>query len=185
MDGTTLVILAIVALVTTIALFVGFGVWRGPRALYIRREALFTADEATMLRRLENALSDDYLVMPRLAVIEMVDLRPRLSRRSRRHARNRIFGMHFDFVVVSRLTLTPVCAVILVPPSRSRGQRRRHRLLERLCSSVGIRLLQLETDVLYDGATLRRLVGEEPKAARTPDDPARREPVIADLAGES
>ena len=79
MEGTTLVILAIVALVGMIALFIGFGIWRGPRALYVRRESLFSADEASMLRRLEKALADDYLVIPKLAVIEMVDLRPLLS----------------------------------------------------------------------------------------------------------
>ena len=183
MEGTTLVILAIVALIALIALFVGFGVWRGPRALYVRRESLFSANEASMLRKLENALADDYLVMPKLAVIEMVDLRPLLSRRSRRHARNRIFGKHFDFVMVNRLTLTPACAVLLVGPSPSWSQRRRHRLLERLCSSVDIRLVQLETDIIYDETALRRLVTGNTGAADTPEAKMRKEPVIADLAG--
>lgn len=182
MDGTTLVILAIVALIALIALFVGFGVWRGPRALYVRRESLFSADEASMLRKLENALADEYLVMPKLAVIEMVDLRPLLSRRSRRHARNRIFGKHFDFVIVSRLTLMPVCAVLLVPPSPSWSQRRHHRLLERLCSSIDIRLAKLETDILYDEMAVRRLVTGTTGAS---EEKARQEPVIADLAAKS
>ena len=83
MDGTTLVILAIVALIALIALFVGFGVWRGPRALYVRRESLFSADEASMLRKLENALADEYLVMPKLAARDPIHATVRKMERTR------------------------------------------------------------------------------------------------------
>lgn len=114
---------------------------------YVVDETLFTPAQRAFKAALERAVGKDYVVYGRVRVADVVGLRPRLSRRDRERALDRLGERLFDFLVCRRDTMAIHCAVNLAPRSRLRRQPGRD-VLNRICAAAGLPFVRFrETDV--------------------------------------
>lgn len=178
MDGFTVLLLGLGAVVLLIAVVTGLGLLRGPRGLYVRNDTLLSEEEGDLLRALERCAGDEFRVLAKVGVYGLVRPRKRLPRKARRYASDRIVGDLFDYVLVDRMSLRPVSALLVERSGAPRRQRRHYAFLTRLCTAVGLPLVLIDPVAATDPQYLCRMIEE---AARTPDtgaggDASRAEP---------
>lgn len=178
MEATTVLLLGLVAIIALIALVAGIGLWRGPRAFYIRREALLTGEEVSLMDALDDFAGDKYRVMAKVGINGLIGLRARLARKARRHALNRICGEFFDYVLLDRRSLVPVLTILVETATTPRRQRRRHAYVKKLCDAIGLPLIIIQP-VDTHPEYLHRMIGDAvhmAAPARSTD--ARQEPAV-------
>lgn len=109
----------------------------GPRYRlpYVADGALFSPEQRAFLAVLERAVGRDYRVYGKVRVADVLGVRPRLDRMSRRRARERLGQRRFDFLVCTAESSAIVCAVNLSPPSRL-GRRPPRDRLDRICAAA-------------------------------------------------
>ena len=179
MDGSTILLLGLAAIVLLIALVTGVGLLRGPAALYVRRDALLSQNEVMLLRGLESSVGEDFRVMTKVGIDGLVQLKARLPRKARRHATNRIRGDLFDYVLLDRTSLSPVAALVIETGDMPRRQRRHHAFLRKLCKAIGLPLIFIDPATGVNPEHLRRTIEDAMRpAAETEPAVARREPSI-------
>jgi len=107
------------------------------RLPYVVDELLFPPAQRAFLAVLERAVGSDYRVYGRVRAVDVIGLRrrPRLDRRSRRRALERLWNWHFDFLICSAQTGAILCAVNLAPRSRLR-RGPPHRALDQICAAA-------------------------------------------------
>jgi hypothetical protein len=107
------------------------------RLPYVVDEALFPPAQRAFLVVLERAVGRDYRVYGRVRAVDVIGLRrrPRLDRRSRRRALERLWNWHFDFLICSPQTGAILCAVNLAPRSRLRRGPPRN-ALDQICAAA-------------------------------------------------
>lgn len=113
------------------------------RLPYVVDELLFSPAQRAFLVVLERAVGRDYRVYGRVRAVDVIGLRrrPRLDRRSRRRALERLWNWHFDFLICSAQTGAIVCAVNLAPRSRwHRGPPRT--ALDQICAAAELPLVR-------------------------------------------
>jgi hypothetical protein len=119
------------------------------RLPYVVDESLFTPAQRAFLVVLERAVGSDYRVYGRVRAVDVIGLRrrPRLDRRSRRRALERLWDGHFDFLICSAQTGAILCAVNLTPHSRLR-RGPPHNALDQICAAAElpfVRFVEAET----------------------------------------
>lgn len=129
-----------VLLVSLISLARALG-WRRPRP-YILRAPLLDVPERALLAVLEHSLGADYRLLVRVRASEVLDIAPRLRRRERERAAERLERHRFDVLICERETLTVRCAVSLAPRRFWRKTPGTDGL-DRICQSVGLPLVRL------------------------------------------
>lgn len=180
MDGLTVLLLGLGAVVLLIALVTGVGLLRGPRALYVRNDTLLSKEEDDLLRALERCAGNEFRVLAKVGVYGVVRPRKRLPRKARRYASEQILGDLFDYVLVDRISLRPVSALLVERTDAPRRQRRHYAFLTRLCTAVGLPLILIDPVAATDPQYLCRMFEQ---AARPPDtgaggDAPRAEPKL-------
>ena len=177
MDGSTVLILSIVALGVLITLVIIVGLRRGPGAWYTRQDALWPADGSALLERIEAAVGSDYRVFPHIRVAEFAATRPHLSRRNRNWAINRILDLRLDFVLLPRDGSPPRGVLIGDDGDLPRRQRRRRTFLRQVCAAVDLPLVTLDPALSGDPDYLANaLVGSS--ASPPANQHARQEPTL-------
>ena len=180
MDGRTALILAIGALALLTLLVVIVSLRRGPRAYYVRRDALTPGVSPGYLESLEDALGDRYRVLPRTRVSEFVDVKPRLSHRTRNWARDRIRDLRFDFTLLARADGSAVGILLGGDVDLPRRERQKRAFLRKVCDTVALPVLTLQPAMVSDPVYLRRAVeGAGPDSPEPAESAARREPSLA------
>lgn len=125
--------------------------------LYRREEKLFSAAELRFLAALDQAIAPGQRVFGKVRVADLVAIKPGLDPRTRQAAVNRVAHKHFDFLVCTGPSLTPLCAVELNDSSHnSETARRRDELLSSICAQVGLPLLVVKAAGSYDPAAIRQ-----------------------------
>lgn len=167
-------------LAMTLSLMRHFG--RGVRQPFVADETLFSPSQRLFLGVLERAAGPDCRVFGRVRVAEVIGLRPRLDRATRRRAYAQLGDWQFDFLVCAADTGTILCAVNLEPRSGLRPWSRRDPL-EPICTAAGLPFVRVrEADDYAVGEIARRLQAAI-QALRPPVQqaapPPRRTPVEA------
>lgn len=177
MDGSTVLILSIVALGVLITLVIIVGLRRGPGAWYTRQDALSPADGSALLERIEATVGDHYRVFPHIRVAEFAATKPHLSRRNRNWAINRILDLRLDFALFPR-DGSPASGVLIGDDGDlPRRQRRRRAFLRQVCDAVDLPLATLDPALTGDPDYLRNALGQS-STSPAPDQPARQEPTL-------
>jgi hypothetical protein len=108
---------------------------RRHRLPYVLGQSLFSPAQQAFLPVLERAMGRGYRVYGKVRVADVLGVRPRLDRRVRRRALDRLGQYRFDFLVCTAESGTVVCAVNLSPRSRL-GRRPARNRLDRICDAA-------------------------------------------------
>jgi len=93
------------------------------RAIYMKREALFTAAERSFLGVLDQASSGRYRVFGRVRIADILAPIRGLDKSTRSSVFNRISAKHFDFVLCDPKNLEVKAVIELNDSSHSRSRR--------------------------------------------------------------
>ncbi|MBK1722901.1 DUF2726 domain-containing protein [Thiocystis violacea] len=115
---------------------------------YVADETLFTAPERAFKGVLERAVGKEFLVYGRVRAIDVIGPRPRLSRRERERALERLGERCFDFLVCSRESTAILCAVKLAPRSRLRKLPPKD-ALDRICAAARLPFVRFRESDAY------------------------------------
>jgi hypothetical protein len=140
---------------------------RRGRLPFVVDEALFSPSQRDFMAVLERAIGQDYRVFGRVRAAEVIGLRPRLDRATRRRAYALIGDRQFDFLICAATTGSIVCAVNLAPRSRL-GRPPSRNTLDRICTAAGLPFVCLREADSYREAEVARCVQEAIHVLRPP-----------------
>ena len=92
--------------------------------LYTKQQHLFSPAELSLMKVLDEAVSDQYRVFGKVRVADVLEVKSGVDKRDRRAALNRITSKHFDYVLCRKDDLSFVCAIELDDRSHERAERR-------------------------------------------------------------
>jgi len=111
--------------------------------LYVRRPYLLTPSEYSYYKVLHQVLPADRIVLVKVRLADLFDVKDGLERGPRQTALNRITRKHLDFVVCDRATCVPVLAIELDDASHGRADRQtRDLFVDGLCRASGLPLVR-------------------------------------------
>jgi len=111
--------------------------------LYVRRPYLLTAAEYSYYKVLHQVLPADRIVLVKVRLADLFDVKGGLERGPRQTALNRITRKHLDFVICDRATCVPVLAIELDDASHGRPDRQtRDLFVDGLCRAAGLPLVR-------------------------------------------
>ena len=126
------------------------------RAIYRRRDALFTEAERKFLLVLESVLRDQYRVFGKVRVADVIEPGARQNTGEWQSAFNRIKAKHFDYIICNQRDLSIVAAVELDDSSHTQHRRRdRDDLLNKACAAAELPLIRFPANPNYDIASIR------------------------------
>lgn len=179
---------ALAVLLLVLVLFLALRRRRGDSFPYRRRPAVLTPEEHSLLSALQQAVGDRALLLTKLRVADVLDLRKGLRKRHAERALERIATRSFDFVLCAPADTRPLVAVDLLAPEQSSDRRERDRFLDEACHAAGLSLVRIPQSESYAIDELREklrphIERNEPGRGGeiTPD--GRREPIL-DLPNE-
>ncbi|CAM3779949.1 DUF2726 domain-containing protein [Vreelandella rituensis] len=128
---------------------------------YVRRASLVTATERRFYHVLESAVGDQYRVMAKPRVADVLTATGGESK-ARFQALRKIFGMHFDFAVCDRQSLAVLAVVELDDPShQQKAAMRRDAVKNHACRQACLPLIRVPTAKEYSAVELcKRIEGE-------------------------
>lgn len=112
------------------------------RPPYVLAGHLFSPAERAFLGVLDQVLGNDFRVLGKVRVAEVLGIASCQTRAAWQKAFNRISAKHFDFLLCRPDDLRPVCAIELNDLSQTRSQRRRRDdFLHDACTAAGLPLV--------------------------------------------
>ena len=111
--------------------------------LYVRRPYLLTPAEYSFYKVLHQVLPADRIVLVKVRLADVFDVKDGLERGPKQAARNRIDRKHLDFIVCDRATCVPLLAIELDDASHGRADRQtRDLFVDGLCRASGLPLVR-------------------------------------------
>ncbi len=161
---------------------------RGDSFPYRRRMAVLTPDEHALFSALQNAVGDRVLLLAKLRLCDVLELRKGLRKGHAARALERLATYSFDFVLCAPADTRPLVAVELLAPEASAERRERDRFLDEACNAAGLGLLRIPQNDSYAAEDLLERLRPHLERSQpshggdiTPD--GRREPIL-DLPNE-
>ena len=157
-----LILIAVVAVVVKIVLP---GLRQGQITLpYQKEPALFTLAERAFLAVLEPALGDQFRVLGKVRLADIIRVKPGLSGSARQQAFNRIQSKHLDFVVCDPSDLSVQFVVELDDSSHQQSRRQaRDEFLDQALEAVGVPVFHFKVKHTYSAQDIRAAIFEQPK----------------------
>lgn len=133
---------------------------------YEKYRFLLTKAERNFYGTLSLALGDQFAVMCKVRIADVLGTRKGLSSKERIRAFNKISRKHFDFVLCEPADLSIVAAIELDDRShRSSGRRERDQFVEGACVAAGLALHRFDVKRAYQVEELRKtIIGTPPEA---------------------
>ncbi|WP_157890326.1 DUF2726 domain-containing protein [Marinobacterium aestuarii] len=124
-------------------------------ASYELGERLLNDEQCRFLEVLEQAVGTDHRVLARIALADVVTVDETLEGQALDAAMAGLDGRQFSFLVCTRATLEPVCAVELDAPTRRHSKMAGRDLqLDAICEQAGLPLLRVPAQASYQVADL-------------------------------
>lgn len=157
-----LVLLGIVAFVVKIVLP---GLIKGQIELpYQKEPALFTPAERAFLGVLEPALGNQFRVLGKVRLADVIRVKPSLSGSAWQQAFNRIQSKHLDFVVCDPKDLSVQFVVELDDSSHQQSRRQdRDEFLNKALAAAGVPVFHFAVKRTYSVQDIRGAIFEQPK----------------------
>lgn len=157
MEATALLAIIVLAAIVAIALRLRF---RRPHpGTYEVRPALLTPAESVFYQALLAAVSNRYVVAPKVRVADVLTPPAAADRSTRTSLLNKISQKHFDFVLCEPQTFAFVAAIELDDKSHDRRPRvMRDKFLNEVAAAAQLQLHRIKARSLYTVAELRTLI---------------------------
>lgn len=122
---------------------------------------LFTKSELAFLRVLNAAIGEEYHLMGKVRLADLIKVKPGQDRQTWGRAFNKIKSKHIDFVLCDPEDFSVRCLVELDDPSHARPDRmERDAFVERALEVAGLPLARVPTAKAYDPSTLRKQIND-------------------------
>jgi len=153
-----IILLAIIFVVitTVIRLLASGGKKTGTSFPYEKIAALFTPAERAFLGVLDQAIGNDFRIMGKVRLADVLKVQSGLSRGENQAAWNRIKSKHVDFVVCDPDDLSIQCVVELDDKSHQRPDRKqRDAFVDNALNAAGIPVFHVAAKQAYSIAEIR------------------------------
>ncbi len=147
--GVIVVLLVLLSFVNTLK--------RHMRLPYVVDEALFSRPQRAFKGVLERAVGKDYQIYGKVRAVDVIGLKPQLSRREQDRALERLGERCFDFLVCARQTDAIVCAVNLAPRSRLRKLPPKDGL-DRICAAARLPFVRFYERKVYSVVEIKEQI---------------------------
>lgn len=156
-----LILLAVVAFVVKVVLP---GLGKAQVALpYQKEPVLFTPAERSFLGVLEPTLGDQFRVLGKVRLADVIKVTPGLSGSARQQAFNRIQSKHLDFVVCDPSDLSVQFVVELDDSSHQQSRRQaRDEFLDKALAAAGVPVFHFPVKRNYSVQDIRGAIFEQP-----------------------
>jgi len=121
---------------------------------YERRGVLLSPAEISLLRSLQLAAREDWLIFSMVRLADIIKVRPKT--RKFQSWNTRIQGKHLDFVLCDLETLDVKLAIELEDQSQPADYGRRDRFVNTALAAAGVPLLRVRLQEKYETALLRK-----------------------------
>ncbi len=165
-----LIILIVLAVFVLVAKAFAGQKTTGIESPYQKEPTLFTPAERSFLGVLEQALGDEFRIMGKVRLADVLKVKPGIAGPERRKALNKIQSKHLDFVACDPSSLTIEFAVELDDKSHERRDRQdRDAFLDKAMETTGLPIIRFAVKASYSVQEVRdtiaaRLNAPEPVA---------------------
>jgi hypothetical protein len=121
---------------------------------YERRGVLLTPPEIALLRALQHAVREDWLIFSMVRLADIIKVRPRTRKFQTWHGR--IQGKLLDFVLCDPQTLDVKLAIVLDDGTLHPPTAAEQRFIAAALAAAGIPLLRIRAEEKYETAALRK-----------------------------
>ena len=126
---------------------------------YVKQQALFTPAERSFLGMLDLLLNDQYRIMGKVRIADVITVASHQSRAQWQSAFNRINAKHFDFVLCDTYDLSPIAVIELDDKSHDAKTRQlRDDFLTGVCDAAALPLIRIPARRVYTRSDVERLV---------------------------
>lgn len=123
---------------------------------YKKSGPLFSPAERSLLGVLDMAIGQDYRILGKVRVADVVEVSGTVGRSAWQTAFNRISSKHFDYVLCDKENLTVICAIELNDKSHnSRKRQRRDEFIEGVCRAANLPLITIPAKAAYSVLEIR------------------------------
>ncbi len=134
------------------------------RMPYQLKKPLFQPDERDLLGLLQQAVGDEYQILSKVRLADVIEVTAIPRRAPWYRAHNRISAARFDFLLCHPETLEPVCAIEMEPATDANA------FLDELCQTVGLPLVRLRPESARAYDEVRRAI-EQARMSPPPAEP--------------
>ncbi|WP_372761729.1 DUF2726 domain-containing protein [Pseudoalteromonas sp.] len=126
---------------------------------FTRKHSVFTQVESAFLTLLERAVGDQYKIISRVKLIDVIDCKQGLSAKSKRAAMAKAKHKQLDYVLVDKEKMTVVAAVDLVNNSNKDGHKaQRDWFVSGALESAGIPHIRMKVKAGYRPNEVRNAI---------------------------
>ncbi len=142
---------------------------------FTRKQSVFTQVESAFLHLLERAVGDQYKIVSRVKLIDLIDCKQGLSVKAKRVAINKAKNKQLDYVLIDKDKLTIVAAVDLVNNTNRDGHKaQRDWFVSGALEAAGIPHIRMKVKSGYQAKEVRdAIMYKLGKPATVPARPAR------------
>lgn len=124
--------------------------------LYQREDKLFSPAERSFYGVLQQACADEYLILGKVRVADIMAVKPTKNRALRQKSFNRISSKHFDFVLCDKNDFSVQCVIELDDKSHQKNKRQqRDQFLGELSRAVQLPLVRFAVKGSYAVSQVR------------------------------
>ena len=159
-------LIGLLILLFIVALLIKFflpGLIKRPISFPFQKEpVLFTPAERSFLAVLETALGNQFRVMGKVRLADVISVKPGLSGSARQQAFNRIQSKHLDFVVCDPKDMAVQFVVELDDSSHQQsGRQARDEFLDKALTVAGVPVFHFQVKRTYSIQEIRRTIFEK------------------------
>lgn len=122
------------------------------RMPYQLKRPVLQAEERELLALLQQTVANDYLILCKIRIAEVVEVTAIPRRAHWYQATNRISAGCFDFLLCDPQTLDPVCAIEMEPASEDNA------FLDELCETIALPLVRLPAEMARSYSEVRAAI---------------------------
>lgn len=140
------------------------------RMPYQLKRPFFQPSELELLTLLQQAVGNEYLILSKVRVADVVEVTAIPRRAPWYQATNRISASRFDFLLCSQGTLAPLCAIEMEQATEANA------FLDELCQTIALPLVRLTPETARSYDTLRTAIESATAGTREAKSTERNRP---------
>lgn len=153
------VLLSILVLVVIAAVIAGRMTDSGNPYPFKSKTSLFTQVEKSFLTLLEQSVGNDYKVVSRVKLVDVIDFKPGINEKNKRTALTKAKNKQLDFVLLDKQNLNIVAAIDLVNNNNKEGHKaQKDWFVGGALESAGIPHIRMKVKAGYKSSEVRQAI---------------------------